>query len=433
MPFTDKQIAALKPKSKRYGKKEPGRTGLEIRVTPRGQKTWNWTYRPAPGAKQVRMTLGEYPLMTVAGAHKAIAEAREKLKRGIDPGADLAAERQAEREAETLAELVDEYLSYHARPTMKASTAAEDERLLKREILCDPVLAKCKAKDISRRQLILALRRVEARGAVVLRNRVAGVLSRLFMFALDQGVIDASPAVGIKRLKEAPRDRYLSKEEIRAFWNGLDQADMTPQVRLALRLAIVLGQRRAEIAGAARAEIDDQECLWRLPAERAKNGRAHLIPLPPLAMRLIAEADQHRVRPKTVRDTKGLTTYDPTPSPWLFPSWHKGKPIEPEALTRALNRNRDRLGIGDATVHDLRRTFATWHGDSDNGVGTAPEVLSALLNHAPATITKQVYDRSENIGPRRKAMIAWSNWLERTVSPDADQSANVVPFKAAAE
>ena len=243
---------------------------------------------------------------------------------------------------------------------------------------------------------------------------------------MDRGIVDASPAVGIRRLDEQSRDRFLSREEIRAFWEGLDKADMTPQVRTALRFLLVTGQRRAEVAGALRSEIDDDEAVWHLPADRTKNRRPHLLPLPPLAKNLVEEADAARSRPLPVRpNRKDSKPYDPVPSPYLFPSTRHGKPIEPAAITRALNRNRGILGIGDATVHDLRRTFATWHSE----IGTSAEVLSALLNHAPVTTTAQVYDRATNLEPRRKAMQTWCGWLGRVVA-GKDVAENVVSLNA---
>ena len=75
MPFTDRQIAALKPKTQRYEKKEPWRTGLGIRITPRGVKTWTFVYRH--NGVQRRMVFGKYPKMGVAEAHVALADARE--------------------------------------------------------------------------------------------------------------------------------------------------------------------------------------------------------------------------------------------------------------------------------------------------------------------------------------------------------------------
>ena len=133
MPFTDKQIIALKPKAQRYERKEPGRTGLGIRVTPRGVKTWTFLYRF--GAAQKRMAFGTYPPIGVADAHLALANAKGKLSHGLDPGAIVAGERKAERDAESTTDLVREYVERHCKKNMKPSTAAEDERLLRREVL----------------------------------------------------------------------------------------------------------------------------------------------------------------------------------------------------------------------------------------------------------------------------------------------------------
>ncbi len=423
--FTDRQVRALRSKEIRYEKKEPGRTGLAIRVTPSGRKTWCFVYRF--NGVQKRMVFGNYPQVGVADAHVALASAKHNLGLGVDPGALVAEERAVERNAETVDQLVDEYLERHARPNLKPSTAAEDERMLRREVL--PYWKGRKAKEITRRDIIRVLDKIEDRGTPVLRNRVCGVISRAFRFALDRGILDATPAAGMRRIPEKSRDRFLSTEEIRNFWLGLSSADMTASVQLALKWLLVTGQRRAEVAGTVRSEIDTDEALWTLPSERTKNGRANLIPLPPLALSLLSEADRNRVRPITVRQKlKGQNSPDDNqPSAFLFPSWRLGKPLEPAALTRALNRNRDKLGIGDATVHDLRRTFASWHGE----LATAPEILSALLNHAPVTITGRVYNRSTNLELRRKAMQTWCAWLDRVIAGE-QVTERIITFRRAA-
>ncbi len=113
--------------------------------------------------------------------------------------------------------------------------------------------------------------------------------------------------------------------------------------------------------------------------------------------------------PSPVRpNRKDRVAFDPTPSPYLFPSRLVGRPVKPDGITQGYIRGRDKLGVGDAVVHDLRRTFATWHGE----IGTPPEILSALLNHAPTTMTGKVYNRATNIEPRRRAMEQWCDWLE---------------------
>lgn len=424
MPFRDRQIAALKPRASRYDLAEPGGSGLRIRVSPAGVKSWGWVYRF--DGKSKRVSFGQYPDMRIPATHEALALAQKKLERGIDPAAEVAAEREAERAAETVTQLIEEYLERHARRNLRPGSAAEDERLLTREV--EPPWRDRKARDITRRDVIKLLDRLEDRGVTVQRNRVASCLSRLFRFGMDRGILDASPASGIRRLPEKTRDRFLSADEIRSLWLGLEkpELEMTPAVRAAIRFLIVTGQRRAEVAVIDRAEIDETEAVWRLPAARSKNGRENLIPLPPLAMRIVAEADQLRVRPepkKLIRTDR--KPYDPTPSSFLFPSYHLGKAIEPAAVTRAINRNREALGIGDdPTVHDIRRTFATWHGE----LGTQPEILAALLNHAATSITGQVYNRATLLEPRRRAMEIWCTWLERVIAGDK-VAENVIPLE----
>ena len=278
MPFTDKQIRALKPKQARYERHDPGRTGLSIRVTPRGVKTWALRYRFNDAHR--RVVLGNYPKMGVASAHKAVADAREKLLAGLDPGAVMAKKREVERNAETIADLANEYLERYARK--KKRSAGQDERTLNTEIV--PVIGTMKAGDVTRRDITLLLDGIEDRGSPVMRNRTASLISKMFMFGLDRGIVTASPAVGITRLKETPRDVILRPEQIRTFWAGLDAAQMDPRTALALKFARVSGQRRSEIAGIERTEIDDDEQLWTLPGERTKNGKPNFIPLPPLAM-----------------------------------------------------------------------------------------------------------------------------------------------------
>ena len=424
MPFTDKQISALRPRPTRYERMESGRTGLGMRVTPTGVKTWTFRYRF--DGNQRRMVFGTYPAMGVAKAHMALAEARETLRAGTDPGAVVAEARSVERNAETVADLVAEYIERHAKPNMKPATAAEDERMLNRDVI--PHLGRRKAKDITRRDLIVILDGIEDRGAPVARNRVAGVLSRMFRFAIDRGIVDASPAFGIRHLDEGRgRDRFLSPDEIRSLWIGIDGMGSSPPMRVAIKFALATGQRRAEVAGTERSDIDDAEAVWRLPVVTTKNGRENIIPLPPFIISLVAEADRHRVKPPPKRlNRMDRTPYDPEPSPWLFPSARGRKPLEPGALTRALNRNREILKIGDATIHDLRRTFATHLGE----LGIAPETIRVLLNHAAPDLTGRVYNRSLNLDARRLAMEAWCAWLAKVISGESAVDETVVPLRS---
>jgi integrase len=419
MPFTDKQVSALRPRSHRYEVPEPGRTGLSVRISPHGVKSWAYRYRFH--GEQKRILFGLYPAVSLADVRIKLADAQKQLLEGRDPGVLLADERHARRTAPTIDVVIDEYLTRHAAKTMRPTTAKEDRRILEKEVR--PLWTGRLAQDITRRDVIELLHRIEDRGVYVMRNRVAGVLSRLFLYALNQGMVNGSPAIQLPRLRkvgnhkvEQARGRFLSKEEIRSFWLNLEKIPLTPAVRAALKWALVTGQRRGEVAGTPREEIDDAAALWRIPAERTKNGHEQLLPLPALARNVLREADAARVRPKPSRSNRtDRRPYNPTPSSWLFPSSRHSQPITPAAMTCAIVRHRVALGIGDATVHDLRRTMATWLGE----LGTPKDLVSALLNHAPKGVTDMHYNKATMLGPKQHAMATWSAWLERVIAGEA--------------
>lgn len=427
MPFTTRQLDALKPKASRYEIPEPGRTGLAVRVTPNGQKAWTFRYRFH--GEQKRMVFGGYPLLSLADVRVKLADAKRRLENGEDPGALLAEERGAKREAATISELVESYLTRHAEKTMRPATVKEDRRILEKEVL--PLWRRRLAQDITRRDVMALLNAIEDRQVYVMRNRVAGVLSRIFLYALNQGMINGSPAIQLPRLRkigkkkvEQPRERFLSKEEIRAFWSNLDKVPVTPAMRAALKWSLVTGQRRGEVAGARREEIDETAALWRIPAERTKNGQEQLLPLPSLAITILAEADASRVRPQPRRlNRKDRRAYDPAPSLFLFPSSRYAQPITPAALTCAIVRHRGTLGIGNATVHDLRRTVATWMGE----IGIDKDLIAAVLNHAPKGVTAAHYNHASLLGPKTKAMERWSAWLSQVLAGEAVPE-NVIPI-----
>ncbi len=207
MKLTDRTIKALKPKTERYEAWESGRTGLGVRVSPAGRKSWIYMYRF--DGKPRRMTLGTYPAIGLANARVKHAQAKETLEKGSDPGALHVEKRRAERKAETVQNLVDEYLEKYARPRKRS--AGEDERILLKDVL--PAWGKRKAKDIRRRDVILLLDGIVERGAPVAANRTLGVIRRMFNFAVARDLLDATPVAMVKApAKETRRDRVLSAD-----------------------------------------------------------------------------------------------------------------------------------------------------------------------------------------------------------------------------
>jgi integrase len=403
MRFTDRSIRALKAKAERYEVWEDGRTGLGVRISTVGRKSWIYMYRF--DGKPRRMTLGVYPAMTLANARVAHAKAKETRDRGVDPGAAHVEQHRADRQAPTVADLAEEYLAKHAR--RKKRSADADERALRKEII--PVWGYRKAKDITRRDIIKLLDQVVDRGSPVMANRLLALLRKMFSFAVKQDILGASPCVEIDMPhEESPRDRVLSPAEIKKFWKGLEKASMAPLTRLALKLMLATAQRRDEVVSASWSEFDLAEGVWEIPAARSKNKNAHRVPLSPLARDLLGQV-------------QGLGEG----SPWLFPSPRGDGAMAPAAVSHAMRKNLERIGIENATPHDLRHTAASQMTE----MGVARLVVSKVLGHSDGSITA-VYDRFEYWPQKNQALEAWASRLGEIIS-GKPASSNVVSLATA--
>jgi integrase len=406
MRLTDRGIAALKPKPQRYEVWEDGRTGLGVRVSPVGRKSWVFMYRF--GGKARRMGLGTYPAVGVAEARMKHAKARVLLEKGTDPGTKEVSRKRAERAAETVADLVEEYLKKWARPRKRS--AAEDERMLRKDVL--PVWGARKAKDITRRDVITLLDGISERGSPIQANRTLAVIRKMFNFAISRDIVHATPVAMVKApAKENQRDRVLSADEIRVLWQGLDSAPMSEGVKLVLKLQLVTAQRKGEIVGASLDEIDLEGKVWTIPADRAKNGQAHRVPLSDLALKLLHEAQEQ---------ADGST--------WFFPSPTVDGPIGPLAINHALYKSLPRIGLENVTPHDLRRTAAS----NMTALGISRLTVSKILNHVETGVTA-VYDMYGYDTEKRHALDAWCARLQEITSGKKAESKVVSLAEAGAQ
>jgi len=295
--------------------------GFGVRVSTQGIKTFVLQYR-FEGVSRL-LTIGQYPKKSLASARREAAQAQEKIDSGIDPGAEKVKKRSSDRTAPTMTSLIHEYLEKWAKP--RKSTWREDQRCFKKDVL--PFIGKKKAKDISRRDIVLILDSVTSRNAPAMANKVLGLLSKLFSFAVTRGIINGSPVTSIPLPgKIRSRDRVLDMEEIKVFWEKLNTADMPGIIKLALKLLLITIQRRGETVAARWQDFNLDSGWWTLPGEFTKNGMPHRVPVTPLAKQVLGE----------IKVLSGTSLY-------LFPSIRVDKSMDPREVTKAM-REQGRSG-----------------------------------------------------------------------------------------
>lgn len=402
MQFTDKLLQNLKSKGSRYDLREKSGKGFGVRITTQGEISFFFIYHHA-GRKR-RMTLGSYPALSLADARKLHRDALSTLENGKDPASLQQQAKIAEKKSETVEDLLNEYLEKWAKPRKRSWK--EDERILTKEI--KPIWGKRKAKDITRRDVILMLDKILERNAPIIANRTLAVTRRMFNFAVERDIIDTSPCYLVKApSKENRRDRSLSENEIKIFWKKLDIAGMTEQVQLALKLQLATAQRKGEIVSAEWNEIDLNSGWWIIPATKAKNGLPHNVPLSNIAISILQ-------RLKEISNN----------SKWIFPSFNPNQHITSTAIDHALRRNKTHFEDVDTfTPHDLRRTTASHM----TALGISRLVVSKILNHAENSVTA-IYDRHSYDKEKKHAMDVWDSKLNEIISTKQKENASNVVF-----
>ena len=390
---------ALKGQVKRYDVPDQGGVpGLAIRIAPNGRKSWNFRYRTQLG-KQRRVTLGIYGGKAGLGLKDAREMARSILvdvARGGDPAKEKQEARKAEQERE-LRTLNDLWEAYWVRKGQLKKSGPGEIVLWNRHIR--NTVGKLDIEDLTKSKII---RYVHSKGDGVdgkktNANHIFKLIRQTLNYAVSLDYIPMNPMMGLRLpYPIVHRERFMTDEEIGIFWTGIDSVtNLSPPVKIALKLALVTGQRRSEIAYISKSELDLKNKVWSLPKERTKNSRPHDVPLSDLAISLLQEAIPH----------SGYSEY-------VFRSPRfKEQPIDTKVLTRAWGRARKQLELDDVVLHDFRRTCAT----GLQKLGVRLEVTEAVLNHKSGSVSGivAIYQRHDWKEEKREAL---DMWAERILS-----------------
>ena len=330
-------------------------------------------------------------------ARRRAKTALSKVHLGHDPQMEKV-ERRAQA-AVTLGKVVDSYLS-RSKTRLKPRSHAEVERYLRKRWA---TLHERPLQNIRRQDVALHLGEIAANNGPVAANRARSALSALFAWAIGEGLADANPVVGVnKATDENSRERVLSDDELRAVWECAGAGDYGAIVRL----LILTGQRREEVGGLRWSELDLPKGLWRIGAERAKNGRAHEVPLSTAAIGILQARERRDGRALVFGEGMGP-----------FQGWSTAKALLDKRIAQA-------GGKGNPwRLHDLRRTVATRMAD----LGTQPHVIEAVLNHISGHKggVAGIYNRAAYADEKRQALALWADRVDALASGRASNIVSI--------
>jgi integrase len=386
--------------------------GLCLRISPGGVRTWTFRYRPRDSSSFKRLSFGRYPEVGLSLARQRAQEKRVEVAGGADPQGERRAKREAS--ALTFSALADAYLERYARPHKKSW--ANDALYLRAHVRA--AWGERPANRISRADAAALLDTI-AKSAPTSANRTQSILSRVFNWAIESGLLEANPLARMpKRAREsAAKDRVLAPDEIRVLWRALDGDG---SVATALRFLLVSGLRPGEVSGLEIAELVDVDNPARarleIAAARMKGGKAHVHPLAPMALAT--------VRAQLDRAVEGQAH--------VFPSGFSDRgPVARHTLSQALRRVIKALPDAKAiqapypTPHDFRRTVATGLA----ALGVPREDRLAVLAHAQDDVHGIHYDKYDRLAEKRVALEKWEAHVADIVGPNEAPS-NVVKIGA---
>ena len=434
MALSDTKLRNLKPADKSYQEADEG--GLFVEVMPGGAKVWRLRYRVGGrGAKQEKITLGEYPVYSLAEARTWRDDCKALAGRGLSPMGLRRGDAIPEDVAPAVKELAQAFirewcLKTREKARIKEEAAKEADtveafarrwfaeiaepansnprnilRALEKDVI--PAIGSKQVADVTVTDILAITDKIKNRGADQMALQTRNVLKRLFAYAIAREKIQFNPAAAIEAkfiASAKSRDVALSPEEVGKLLRAIYQSSMKRAHKLALHLLILCMVRKGELIGARWEEIDLEKAEWTIPAhDRAtlesgrvitgmKKDRPHLVSLSRQAVAMFEEL-------------KGLASG----SEWVFPSRSSlNQPVAHSTLNVAVRALE--IDVRDFVIHDFRRTASTHLHEA----GFNSDWIEKSLAHETKGI-RGVYNRAQYADQRREMLQWWADFVDSQI------------------
>lgn len=389
MPLSNLKVQAAKPKEKPY--KLFDGDGLYLLVSEKGHKWWRFKYR-FDGKEKV-LAFGTYPEISLVDARERRNEARRQVANGIDPGAVKKAMKQAKTaETETFEVVAREWYAKFT-PTWSTTHAVTMMARMERDLF--PWMGARPIKEIKAPELLAVLRRVESRGALETAHRIRTIAGQVLRYAVATGRAERDCSGDLKGALPQPGEHHhaaiTDPKEVAPLLRTIDGYEGHFVVKCALRLAPMFFVRPGELRNAEWAEMDLDERVWNIPAEKMKMKQAHIVPLSTQAVAILTE----------LKHLTGASRY-------LFPSGRSfARPMSNNTVNAALRR----MGYDKETMtgHGFRAMARTI---LDEVLQVRPDYIEHQLAHAVRDPNGRAYNRTAHLAGRREMMQLWADYLD---------------------
>jgi len=391
--LTDIKCRTTKPKDKPYKVFDGG--GLYLEVMPNGSKLWRLKYRYLN--KEKRMSLGRYPLITLSEARDERDKAKKMILKIIDPSASRKdVKRTAIRNAQNSFKAIA--LDWWENNKDTWSEGYSKKVLNGLELNVFPFIGYRPIVEITPPEVLSeCLMRIQKRGSLDIAGRTRYIIGQIFRYAIQRGLCNWNAAENLKgALKKHRKEHYrtIDAKEIPNFLKALkfNECRLYERTRRAVWLSLYTFCRPVEIRSARWCDIDFEEKLWTIPAERMKMKRAHIVPLSKQAIEVLQEQKKETGRVNTE---------------WVFPSQvHPRNPMSDGTVTKAIKN----LGYGKEMVaHGFRALARTTIREK---LRYDSEIIEKQLAHLTNNPLGEAYDRTRFIDDRIEMMQKWADYVD---------------------
>ena len=382
--LTDAHVRKIKPleKKKRYADEK----GLYLEVTPSGGRFWRLKYRF--NGRESTLTIGSYPEISLAQARRSRDEARIQLYNNIDPNAIKNDRLQQMDESKLFKALAMEWME-DRKTVIKENTYLRDLSVFEKDLF--PVLGDIPIDQIKGKDVLACAKKIEARGAQEMAKRSIPLVGRIFRFAIRKGLIENDPTPHLQEALKPRKVKHMARLDISEFPPFIERMDRyhgNPVIKTALQLMTLTFVRTAELRMMEWSEIDFENRLWRIPAEKMKMALPHLVPLSKQAIELL----------KILLPLTGRKQY-------VFYNHSTAKPMSSNAILCVIRT----MGCnGRMTGHGFRGLASTTLHEQ----GYKHDAIEIQLAHRVGNAVSQAYNHAQYLEYRTKMMQEWSDFID---------------------